>query len=510
MYSRCAIVVFALLHLPAILFAATFDPAPLVEKAAKYLEQGDVLESADTWAQIYGLSSDSELRAQALVRQGDIAALFQSDPDTALQLYDRALHEFPESAAVENAYFNAAMLRYGKGDAAAAAKGFSAYRSRFPKGAHAQTASYMLERIKGEGAPVPAPETVREASEPVVRVRLELADVVTLSAPHGGHLLFPDGSWESVSQKDFRFSVSAGRHLWDDRELGGQLTLLPEGGSFLWHGHRYPGEASLRAYKGRVLLVNRLPLETYLWGVVPAEMPASFAQQALRAQAVASRSYAAALLRGTRGKPWDLLASRLSQVYKGVRAGDARIRDAVESTHGQVLLYDGNPILSYFHAHSGGMLEDDAAVWNGDLPFYTARNDAASQEAKDLQWEVTVSYADLAAALEREGYKVGRIRRVYPLSHTSSGRLETIGLGTDHGEERVQATVFRRVIGTARMKSTLCELESNVGHVVITGQGFGHGVGMSQWGAQGLAADGVSYDEILSFYYPGVALEKLW
>lgn len=499
---------------------AAFDPEPLQRQARELLAQGEILESAAAWEQLYQLAAEPDVRARALVRQGDIAALFQNAPAVALTLYDRAIEEFPGSPELENAYFNAAMLRYEQGRYADAEQGFAGYLHVFPQGRRARTARYMLERSQRERS-APAPEAKPEESatagaqkEPVVRVRLKLSDSVELTAPHGGHLLLEDGGYESLGRTEYLFFQREGQ-IWLDghasgRALGQRVTLLPEGGGFLWQGKAYPGEAALSIHEGRLLLVNRLPLETYLWGVVPAEMPASFAAAALQAQAVAARSYALALLRGSGRKEWDVLASRLSQVYKGVRAGDPRVKQAVESTSGEVLQREGRPVLSYFHSHSGGVLEDDAEVWNGDLPYYRVQQDPASNEARAMRWSLEVGYDELAGALRKEGLKVDTVRGLEVLSRTASGRLGRLRLRTGSGSLELRGTLLRKALGPGRMKSTLAEISTTPGGIRIQGRGFGHGVGMSQWGAQGMAKAGKEYREILAQYYPGVAVEKLW
>lgn len=497
-----------------------FDPGPLVREAATMLEQGQVLQSAAAWDQLYQLARDPDLRALALVRQGDLAALFQNAPAVAMTLYDRAIREFQGSPALENAWCNGAMLRYEAGELAAARQAFARCAELFPESPRAQTARFMEERLARELAgPAPrlpdSPQAETLQEEPVVRVRLELAERVRLQLPHGGHLLLPDGGYETLNAGDLEVVAEGGKLLLQEYAYlrpRADAVVLPARGGFIWQGVRYPGEAGLHIHKGQVLLVNRLPLESYLWGVVPAEMPASFAPEALKAQAVASRSYALALLRGRKFRPWDLLASKLSQVYKGVRNPAERVKQAVTATEGEVLIHEGRPVLSYFHSHSGGMLEDDAAVWNGDLPFYAAREDPASNSQRSMDWSLEISCSELARKLAREGVRVSSISGAETLTRTASGRIGTVRLTTPDGPVDIKGTLLRRAVGTVRMKSTLADIApaGSGCSLRITGRGFGHGVGMSQWGAQGLALEGQGYKAILAHYYPQVAVERLW
>lgn len=508
-----------LLHMPLLSSSslAAFDPRPLLQEARELLEQGQVLESAAAYDQVYQLAQEPDLRALALVRQGDMAALTLNAPGLALALYERAITEFPDSPALENAWCNGAMLHYEAGDLDAAATSFAACAGKYPHGGRAGIARFMLHRIQEEqtaNTPSPEPEKPsHKVQEPVVRVRLELADQITVDAPQGAHLLLQNGGYDTLDPGELVFAAHDGRIDLQGRDLGQRVALLPAGGGFFWNDLRYPGEAALSLHNGRVLLVNRLPLESYLWGVVPSEMPASFATEALRAQAVAARSYALALLRSNTGRGWDLLASRLSQVYKGVRSADPRIKNAVEATEGEALVHDGRPVLSYFHSHSGGRLEDDAAVWNGDLPFYEVQDDPASNRLRDMRWQLDIGHGELAAALRREGLDLGDIISLQVLSRTGSGRLGKLLVHSDTGDATISGTLLRNALGTLKMKSTLADIAPVSGKartLRISGRGFGHGVGMSQWGAQAMALDGKSYRDILAKYYPGVGVVRLW
>lgn len=493
---------------------ADFDPAPLLRDAAALLQQGQVLESAEAYEQVQELSTDPEIRTLALVRQAGIAALYLATPKAALRLYEEAIAMAPPGALHATALYNAAMLQYEMGRFSNAAEGFATYLASYPKGPRRQSAHYMLERSRREsdGAAMPSAKRVAPfqvtAKEPVVRVLLEKAASVVIQSPQGMHVLLKGGGYETLAAEEFVFTIHEGRVVISGREFGSSVVLLPEGGGFFWKGKRYPGEVAVTVVDQELALINRLPLETYLWGVIPAEMPASFAPQALAAQAVASRSYAAALLLGKQGEQWDLTASKLSQVYKGVRTGAPRIREAVESTSGEMLLHEGSPLLSYFHSHSGGMLEDDAAVWNGDLPFYKVQADQVSNNAKDMSWTLDVGWDELAKALRKQGLQAGQIHGLEVVERTGSGRLGAVRVLQDSGNITISGTLLRRALGSVRMRSTLCELHPRNGGVVFTGKGFGHGVGMSQWGAQGMAKAGSDYRAILAHYYPGVAIQR--
>lgn len=488
--------------------AVGFDPKLMLHKADLLLQEGNVIEAAAVYGQVYSLSDDPDVKALALVRQAHLLALAGADKKRALELYDQTIHEFPESPNLASAYFNSGMLLYELGRPAQAMMRFETFLKRFPEAGQRDTARFMLELLHSE--PLPPAEKVRFEQEPVVRVLLAQASSVVLEVPQGAHLLFQEGGYESAITTRLEFTVGRGGITWEGRAFGGALTVLPEGGGFQWQGQYYPGEASLVLQRGELLCINRLPMESYLRGVVPAEMPETFALEALKAQAVAARTYACALLGQSRAKSYDLKASKLSQVYRGVRAGNERIRRAVDETAGEMLVYQDRLIVSYFHAHSGGVVEDDREVWNGDAPYYRSFEDPYSLQAKDMSWSLELDGPELARRLRPYGLELGQVRDVRIVSRTGSGRAKDLHLATASGGVEVKALLLRKALGYGKMKSTLFDVGKTGGRFVFTGQGFGHGVGMSQWGAQAMARQGRDYRAILEHYYLGVTLEKLY
>jgi stage II sporulation protein D len=488
--------------------AVGFDPRLMLHKADLLLQEGNVIEAAAVYDQVYSLSDDPDVKALALVRQAHLLALSGADKNRALELYDQAIHEFPDSLNLAGAYFNSGMLMYELGRSAQALARFENFLERFPEADRRDTALFMLELLHSE--PLPPAEKVRFEQEPVVRVLLAQSSSVVLDTPQGAHLLLQEGGYESIFATRLEFTVGRGGITWEGRAFGGALTVLPEGGGFQWQGQYYPGEASLVLQRGELLGINRLPMESYLRGVVPAEMPETFPLEALKAQAVAARTYACALLGQSRAKPYDLKASKLSQVYRGVRASNEKIRRAVDETAGEMLVYQDRLIVSYFHAHSGGVVEDDREVWDGDASYYRSFEDPFSLQAKDMSWSLELDGQELAGRLRAYGLDLGQVRDVRIVSRTGSGRVRDLHLATASGGVDVKALLLRKALGYGKMKSTLFDVSKSGRRFVFTGQGFGHGVGMSQWGAQAMARQGHDYRAILEHYYLGVALEKLY
>jgi stage II sporulation protein D len=500
------------------------DPERFLQRAGELLDQGRVLESLDLYGRLARLAETPELRATALMGEADTRSLFLGQKSEALSLYEKALDAAPPGMDMENAVFGSAMLLYELDKPEEAGQRFGSYLMRYPRGVRRGTAWYMLERIHHEmeeGARLQAGYRPRfheesdpdatPALEPQMRVLLGRDSRVSLHLPQGAALSAPGRGTRSLPPGEHLFLERDGVVVMDGRSLGRMAVLSPGQGGFGWNGRAYQGEALLVSEGGRLACVNRLGMEEYLLGVLPMEMPTSFPLPALRAQAVASRSFALAMRRSRAGREYDLTADTASQVFGGSGAGTAATEQAVRSTRGEALIHAGEPVLSYFHSHSGGVLEDDVQVWNTDLPYYRVAPDPVSELVRSSDWEYRVDATELARILREGGYAVTRVHYVAAGTRSPSGRMNTVHLSTEKGLLELKANDLRLLLGPDKLRSTLCSVEQEEeGAFRFTGKGHGHGVGMSQWGAQGMALQGADYRQILEHYYPGVAPTQIY
>jgi stage II sporulation protein D len=240
-------------------------------------------------------------------------------------------------------------------------------------------------------------------------------------------------------------------------------------------------------------------------------MPSTWNPEALKAQAVAARSYAYVTAQTARSRSWDLTATATSQVYGGLSAANARTDKAIAATTGQVITWEDEPALAYYHSHSGGMLEDDASVWGADLPFYKVQKDDASRHEKEMSWSYSVSGDAVARACRKNGYAVRWVADIAPGEISGSGRVTSFVLKTDKGDITVKANALRNWINPTRIKSLLCRVRRKGNNdFVFYGRGWGHGVGLSQYGASRLAKTGRKHQQILAAYYPGTKVGKMY
>ncbi|MDO8723583.1 MAG: SpoIID/LytB domain-containing protein [Syntrophales bacterium] len=274
-----------------------------------------------------------------------------------------------------------------------------------------------------------------------------------------------------------------------------------------------------KPYRGKVIIqrnagggmdvINVVELEAYLYGVVPKEMSPQWPLEALKAQAVVSRTYTVYQKERNENRGYDLCATMNSQVYGGKGVEDERAKQAVDETRGIVLLYDGKPVLPYFHADSGGITEDPEYVWAVKLPYLKGIRDDYSIKTPNFLWELSLSLDGIRKTLNEKGLEIGQIDRLMPVEISPSGRVRKIKISHSGGETIMSGNDFRLKIGPALIRSTLFSLTVDNREVHFEGRGYGHGVGMSQRGACAMAREGYLYRDILKHYYQGVDIGQL-
>lgn len=315
-------------------------------------------------------------------------------------------------------------------------------------------------------------------------------------------------------------------------------------------------------------VVNLLNLEQYLYSIVPSEMPSAWHMEALKAQAVAARSYAMARMNSHRSDGYDVCTGTHCQVYNGKSAETDRARQAVDGTTGLIMLYRGQAVMAAFHSSSGGRTENAVDVWGRDVPYLRSVPDYDA-DTPNYKWEKRLNPVSLAQRLSGSGYDIGNLQALElsklnyggtneSADRTPFGHLKEIRFIGDKGSITLDGDRVRDILG---LKSTLFDVELEVPNiknidvevgsmrrkqidvnlpayketkgwltdkasirrltgrsgetVVITGYGFGHGLGMSQWGAKQMAekvseTNTTYFAEILRHYYTGVQIGKIY
>ncbi len=278
-------------------------------------------------------------------------------------------------------------------------------------------------------------------------------------------------------------------------------------GILYFNGKRYRGYFVLYDTGGAFMAVNHVELQDYLQSVVASEMPTAWPIEALKAQAVAARNYALHKRTLSAERNYDVEASVQDQVYKGMSAEDEKTNSAVRLTDGMTLIHENRLVQTFYHSTSGGRTENAADVFSGPgLPYLKSIFCKYDRESTYYVWQYSATFSEIQTALGRGGIRVGTIRGLSIKSRTSSGRIAELGIHTKRGKRVIKAVDFRRLMGGVKIKSTRFTMRKRGNRVTFKGRGYGHGVGLCQWGARGMAEKNFDFKKILAHYYPGTKL----
>jgi len=317
----------------------------------------------------------------------------------------------------------------------------------------------------------------------------------------------------------------------------GPLRLRSTGaGNTMIDGRPYRGAVLIRGNAGGVTVVNVLDIEQYLLGVVPLEigrLPASLIE-AVKAQAVAARTYAVGNLGKRRALGFDFYATVMDQVYGGLAAEDSIVSRAVRETAGEIVTHNGRPILAYYSSTCGGRTASvqDSWPWHPSQPYLRSvsdtipgTNDAYCATSSRFRWTAAWSADSLKSILARtlsdrlRGRRINRIERIELTGRNRSGRAEAIRISIDGQSHSIPADSIRWVLrpdGVRLLNSSLLfRVESEkrgdaIHRLEISGAGWGHGIGMCQVGAIGRARAGIGYRDILRAYYTDTQITRVY
>lgn len=336
-----------------------------------------------------------------------------------------------------------------------------------------------------------------------------------------------------VERKDGRFSVTpAGRAaLVGGDAVALRIAPLAAGTILEVNGKPYRGALEFHADGAGFICVNVLPMEEYLRGVVPLEMGRHDASrlEALKAQAVAARTYTVKRALARAGEVFDLYSSVQDQVYGGAGAEHAMSDRAIRETAGVLLLYGDSLAHTYYHSTCGGRTASRHEMWGGErIPYLISAPDtddngqAWCRASRYMDWTQTWSVETLSSIARRNMAEAG-VRNAPPFreikgftvrDRAADGRINLLEMQTDRGAVTLRGDKTRWALkpapGTGRiLESARFDIEIRAGKVTARGSGFGHGIGLCQMGALARAAAGQSYARILGAYYPGTELARL-
>jgi stage II sporulation protein D len=298
----------------------------------------------------------------------------------------------------------------------------------------------------------------------------------------------------------------------------------------------YRGKAEVHLMKNGLTVVNKVYLEEYLNSVVAEEMPDSWQSEALKAQAIAARTFALYARNKHESEGFDICNGTHCQMYGGISGEAPNASQAVRATTGTVLYYNGKLIYAPFHAAAGGMTENSEDVWGNNLPYLRAVMDF-DEGTPYYHWQLRFSTTDIQAKLHNSGHDIGNLqsielskltrkaKTIAIADRTASGRVKCVCFVGDKARAVLSGNEVRNILG---LKSTLFDITvtainknsmlknkdknsyNTIGEVLIDGYGWGHGLGLSQWGAKIMAEKKYDYKKILHHYYTNVDITKVY
>ena len=383
---------------------------------------------------------------------------------------------------------------------------------------------------------------------------------VTVSAANGlnvynaqtGELLHTAAAGEEFTISMWSTGFSAYQRF-DGADMP-KISVQPAGGNIKLNGIEYRGYIYLeRRTDGTLLVINYVGTDDYVSSVLGKEMSYTWPKEALKAQAVCARNFV--LCRGSAHKEYgfDVCSTTHCQVYGGVASEHQNTRQAVNETKGILATYNGQVVPLYFFATSAGQTEDVKNVWGSTSGYLKSVPDTYEKpdKASKYSWTVTYTRSELESKIKANGVNVGTLQRISIDSVTESGRVTQMTFYGTSGSKTVKLEKCRTVLGLYSQKFTIktsgvSALMTTSGTAsaplyactangiapvagysvlygngtggwinvspsasqtyVIEGGGYGHGVGMSQWGARGMAESGFTYDAILKHYFTGIEL----
>jgi stage II sporulation protein D len=276
------------------------------------------------------------------------------------------------------------------------------------------------------------------------------------------------------------------------------------------NGREYGDTLELVRNGEGIAVVNELSLDDYVVGVLRGEVGERWPAEALRAQAVVARTYAAYQRMLNAAKPYHIVASVAHQMFVGRPPRTSAAWAAVSETSGQVLRWEGEVFPAFYHAESGGYTEDPRTVFAArNMPALKAVRCDFSAGSPHYYWNLDIKLADLTEIMRKNDVAVGTVTAIDVTERTSSLRATSVTVRGTRGSARLRGNDFRRMIGYETLRSTLfaVALDGDIAH--FTGRGYGHGVGMCQWGAKGMAEQGYTARQIVEYFYPGAVLGSL-
>jgi len=279
--------------------------------------------------------------------------------------------------------------------------------------------------------------------------------------------------------------------------------------SIIINGRVFRGDVQLIKDNTKLSVINYIDLEDYVKGISVRETSHYWPIDSLKAQVIVFRTFAFYKMQENAQKDFDLTSDVYSQLYGGRAAERYRINKVVDETAGLVLTYQGKIFPAFYHATCGGHTDDAVLLWNIDIPPLKGVVCNFCQDSPHFKWHNVLSQEEVKDALAKGGLRIENIKDILILGRDKSNRITDLKIVDDKKDMKISAKDFRNTLGPNVIKSTNFQVKVIDHDIVFEGFGWGHGVGLCQWGAYFMAKQGYTYKQILEYYYPGTQISSI-
>ena len=465
-----------------------------INYASYLIDVGKYLEALDAYNTAYEVTPFRETKLKVLLYKANLLATFLDAEEEALKIYDLIISQYPEGEEI--ALYKKGLLLFDMERYKSCINVLKEYLKKYPEGRFKFQVEVLIKEAQ-KIVPPPVPGLKILKKPPIVRVLLNRkSKSVTLVSKgfivngkpiHSNtlNLSYSDIPSKCLIKAEMPIKVIIGRY---------KKTVR--------------GDILLKQKKGRLYVINVLDIERYLWGVVPSESYPSWPLETLKAQAVASRTYAYYQVLHRKNWDYDLVDNEGDQAYNGVDRETKKTTKAVNLTRGEVLVEGNRPILAMFTANSGGYTADAGYVFKLNKKYLVARPDPLSLKGKMANWKRRYKAEEVERRLNRIGLPIKGLIDIIPVLRGPSGRIIKVKIVASNFSRVYRArTTIKRAL---KLPEILFSIKKEGDTYIFEGHGWGHGVGYSQWGSAIMGKKGYNYKQILSFYYSPAKLVKLW
>lgn len=346
---------------------------------------------------------------------------------------------------------------------------------------------------------------------PVLRILMFRGNNFKINSPSELHIKTENK--EKIYINSVKIKKIEQKIIINDDEYIAPITITTNSPQLLlaFNKKNYRGNFIIEQDKNQLLLINQINLEEYLYGVIRSEIPSNWPEEAIKAQIIASRTYALFKMKQNDNNKFHLEASTNFQMYDGYGKEAFYTNKLINLTKGIVVTFENQPIDSIYHSSCGGFTEDAEDIWGMNIPYLQGVYTSLCRNSPKFKWEKILTYKQITNILYRELKIFSRIKYIQIGKTTRSRRVITL-LCTDEKniKHEIQMKDFRLWIGNKNFPSNLFTLINQKDEVIFEGRGFGHGVGLCQMCAEVMAEQGKPYEEILQYFYKNIKINKIY